>query len=348
MIDASLERHLADTKELLANWKMFRDLFNSAVKKEPIAPDKEMLFLRVKSKIAMLHDSYMEALKGDAKVAQNIIQLVERSITLKHVSQLSIAETKKFEIEWHESYLQVEETVGQLDEERQRLATVTVSKHRMTQMSAAIKRTLSSALHSAVFKLACVAVVLVAVLVALVAFDLIDKLYENPSTRKIAVMVYQGLRMAQPNLPYKSVVNELAPRGLPGGKPAYMASIGLRGGEKDQAAALARWKGFNGEFSAAEDLKGAVEYIKQEVTCTARKAPFEIHYFRFETVDKPKEIMERFGDFREEQGMARESNPDNQTTFFRKANVIILVGSKQNIDGCNFIREKVFGVKFES
>ncbi|MCX7044469.1 MAG: hypothetical protein NTX50_03145 [Candidatus Sumerlaeota bacterium] len=95
MIDPALEKKLEECKQIRECWRQFRDFFTLAVSKQPITHEKELEFLKVKSRLAILHDSYMEAIRSSPKTAQNIMIIVSRSITLKHVAELSIAETKK-------------------------------------------------------------------------------------------------------------------------------------------------------------------------------------------------------------------------------------------------------------
>jgi len=134
MINPLVERRFADCSELIESWRSFLDQFSTAVKAEDasaITTDSEQRFLEIKARIAMLHDSFMDSLKHDKNVGQNMLALVNRSITLRHMRKLSPSDQKKVEIEWHECYLLLNETVGQLGEERDRLANVNEFAHRM-------------------------------------------------------------------------------------------------------------------------------------------------------------------------------------------------------------------------
>ncbi len=134
MIDPIVERHNADCNELLEAWRAFLDQFNAAVKAEDasgLTPEVEQRFMEVKARIAMLHDSFLESLKHDKNIGQNMIALVNRAITLRHMRRLSASDQKKVEIEWHECYLLLNETVGHLAEERERLAEINEFSHNM-------------------------------------------------------------------------------------------------------------------------------------------------------------------------------------------------------------------------
>ena len=132
MQDPVLDRQLRDCKELAEAWRVFQDLFNAAIRGgDEITPNREQLFLEVKSKIAMLHDSFMDALKHDQQIGQNVFSICARCITMRHVGKMSQAETKKIEIEWHECYLLLNETVSTLDEEIGRLAAINATRYHM-------------------------------------------------------------------------------------------------------------------------------------------------------------------------------------------------------------------------
>ncbi len=137
MINPVIERQFADCTELLEAWRGFLDQFTSAVKAEDasgLTPEIEQRFMETKAKIAMLHDSFLESLKHDKNIGQNMLALVNRAITLRHMRRLSPSDQKKIEIEWHECYLLLNETVGHLGEERERLAGINEISHNISKI----------------------------------------------------------------------------------------------------------------------------------------------------------------------------------------------------------------------
>ncbi len=132
MIDLKLEKQLEDCRNLAATWRKFHDFFAIGVKGTDVTPDKEATFLENKSNIAMLHDVFMEVLTHDQNIGQNVLSIVSRCITLRHINKLSIAEIKKIEIEWHESYLLLNETIGYLEEKKEKLGTVSGFQYAMS------------------------------------------------------------------------------------------------------------------------------------------------------------------------------------------------------------------------
>lgn len=161
MIDPKLERRFADCNELLEVWRVFLDLVNRAVKPpKTTTPQLEQQFLNSKARIAMLHDSFVDSLKHDKQVGANMLQIVNRAITLRNLQKVTEAEARKMEIEWHEVYLLLNETVSTLNEERSKLAQVNEMAHNLKRFQEGIWVRSSAFLRSIYFKLIVFAVVM--------------------------------------------------------------------------------------------------------------------------------------------------------------------------------------------
>lgn len=125
MINPELERRYADCLELVDAWKSFLELVNKAIRTpEQINPAAEQQFLAAKARVAMLHDSFMAALKHDKQTGNNMIEIVNRAISLRLINRAIEAEQKKLELEWHEAFLLLNETVSSVNEEREALAKI--------------------------------------------------------------------------------------------------------------------------------------------------------------------------------------------------------------------------------
>jgi hypothetical protein len=171
MVDPELERQLNDCRVLLKLWSVFQQFFESAVSGEGVRPENEKKFLELKSRVAMLHDTFLEAVPegGAASVAQGMVENIVRSITLKHVNQLNGADVKKMQIEWHESYLLLNETIGHLEEKQIEISRVTKSQWQMMQMQRKVSRAIGDVVHNMVLR---VAIVVGAVLVATIVLPI--------------------------------------------------------------------------------------------------------------------------------------------------------------------------------
>ncbi|MEQ8820348.1 MAG: hypothetical protein RLY93_08885 [Sumerlaeia bacterium] len=167
MKDPIVERRYADCAELIEAWKNYLDMFSAAVKDESgsaVTPDTEQAFMDTKARIAMLHDSFLAAVKSEKKVAQNMIELVNRSITLRHLRKMSPSDAKKVEIEWHEAYMLLDDTVTHLRDERERLENINEFNYNMKKAVNRFTAMLGRGLRSIYFKLAVVLAVILGII----------------------------------------------------------------------------------------------------------------------------------------------------------------------------------------
>lgn len=175
MIDPVKERQYADCSELIDAWRQYLDMYNMVVtNKGETSPELEQRFLEVKARIAMLHDSFIEAVRHDKNVAQNMLSIVNRSITLKHLIHMGTADQKKIEIEWHETYLLLNETVSVLNEEREELADVNETTFKLKRLAERTLIKFKEITGHVVFKIALAIVIVVAVIIGVPAFGIYD------------------------------------------------------------------------------------------------------------------------------------------------------------------------------
>jgi hypothetical protein len=154
MINPDLERRYAQCQELVGAWKLFLDMVTRAVRNPDIInPQTEKQFLAAKARIAMLHDAFMDSLRHDKGVGTNMLEIVNRSITLRSMTRMSEAESKKLELEWHEAFLLINETVTTLAEEREELAGVNEFAFKMGKLKERVVVQLKSFFLSIYFKI---------------------------------------------------------------------------------------------------------------------------------------------------------------------------------------------------
>ena len=184
MIDPAVERQYADCKELLQFWRTFHEYFTIGVKGENLTHENEESFLELKSKIAMLHDSFMEALSHDQNIGQEVLNIITRAITLKHLNRQSAADIKKMEIEWHESYLLLNDTIGALEDKRSELSKVSETHFRAGKAAGVARQRASNFFGSFYLK---AAVILAVVLGGTVGVQL-SGMYDYNDLGKIGVL----------------------------------------------------------------------------------------------------------------------------------------------------------------
>ena len=354
MINPILEKQVADCREIRDQWHKFRDLFNSAInQQEPITQEKEMEFLKVKSAIAMLFDGYLDAIRSGQKIAQNVMTIVSRSITLKHVADLSLAESKKFEIEWHEAFLQMEETVTQLEEESKRLAQISGAAHMRRQMAARVTGALSGGVRSTGFKMGVILAIVLGLLGSAIYFDVGERLYANPNTRPWGVLVFNAMRALQPDMEFRSLVDEkVVPETLPRNKPGGWGDIQKvpeHEINKTQAAQVVQFESGSARFDGSADLMRAQEIAahKFEVMFDQRRMEMFILVFRMGTTDEAKQFMANFQRYMDQRAEAdRQSygdDPGMRISLFRKANLIVVTRCNEK-SARTWVRRNLFGV----
>lgn len=175
MIDPDLERRLADCSELMESWRRFLELTQQALKPpHNTSPQAEAQFLNTKARIAMLHDSFMESLKHDKATGSNMLEIVNRCITLRLMQKLSEPEQKKMEIEWHEVFLLLNETVSGLGEEKSRMAEINEWVFKAGKMQDVLKVRSRAFLSSIYLKIAVVLLAIAFVVWGVPALNIYD------------------------------------------------------------------------------------------------------------------------------------------------------------------------------
>lgn len=188
MINTDLDRRLADCQELVEAWRAFLNLINRAVKSgENVSPQMEQQFLNAKARIAMLHDSFMESLRHDKNVGANMLEIVNRAITLRTLKKVSESEARKVEIEWHEVFLLLNETVSNLNEERNELAEVNEFTFRIKKAQQFFLVRIKAFLSSIYFKVVLGIAIFIFVLWGVPAFGIYnyDELRNIPRLRPV-------------------------------------------------------------------------------------------------------------------------------------------------------------------
>lgn len=237
MEDPVLNRNLQEIKELQTRWNQFHDFVNMAMQQGPakITPQAEFKFLELKSRIAMLHDGFIGGSKQhDAKTAQNIIQIVADAILLKKVANSSPAERQKFEFDWNECFMLLNDTVSSQEDEKKRLAAINERSYRMAQRREMLRAKFHNFLHHPAFKWSIVMLVFLGATFGVQESGVYDfrHLYSNPPipmTKTIYknVVGYVVRPLLAKDLEYMDldevIINEQA--ALPQGVSAMAANI---------------------------------------------------------------------------------------------------------------------------
>src|SRR5262249_4881411 len=88
----------------------------------------------LKTRIAMLHDGFMQSLKHDQKVGQQVLGILGACILLRRIPLMNNAEVQKLELDWNEAYMLMNETIAGMEEERQKLANINEQTYKLNKM----------------------------------------------------------------------------------------------------------------------------------------------------------------------------------------------------------------------
>ena len=336
MIDPEIERQFADCQELLVLWREFHDFFSMAVKGEGITHDKEAEFLELKSQIAMLHDSFMDALTKDQNIGQEVLGIVSRSITLKHLNRQSVADIKKMEIEWHESYLLLNDTIGLLDEKRTELAGLSASQVRAGKAAGAARQHMNNILFSTYTKVA-------VVLVILAGAGIFVPWQSFASTPALVTPYRMGMlvvRMIAKDTPWGSIIATDADRlsssagSWPGSTQPFEEKRGA-----DKASAINALARRAPELQASLDK--SIEFREETIKNTAmgQEGEATVHTFRFPDVDTASSAESAASPLAKEMGQGVMSYQ-----YKRNHNVLSIMGSN-NSGFLNAVKVNIYDKK---
>jgi len=347
VIDPVLERRYADCRELMELWRRFHDYFKIAVAGKGITPEKEHEFINIKSRIAMLHDSFMECLEHDQNIGQNILSIVMRSITLRHIHRMSAAEIKKIELEWHESYLLLNETIGVLEDKRNQLADIKPSQYyRRLYIKKALDE-VKKFVASWVFK----AIVAIAVVMIGSFFFIqmggVDKLAEYPMTRNLILRFEDLIRIVAKEYPYRDLSVFTRMDRLP---PEFVEIKGVADPKDpnyspDRAMRIVSQKIGGGPNDFSQDLKQATEVRVERYSPGYAFGGTECvtWLFRMPSTELAQSIEKKYQTWK---NSLPPNAPPPDWTFFRKANVVGIAIGGDNIGRVRgWVREQYLHIR---
>jgi len=340
MIDLNLERRLSDCRELLTLWHKFHGYFALAVKGgNAITHEREAEFLDLKSRIAMLHDSFMESLRHDQEIGQHILSIIELSITLKHLGRLSMAEFKKMEIEWHESYLLLSETVASMEEQREVLEKVNPTKYKIERFKINFVLQLKAFFGGVMFRILLVLIGIPLGLVILNHFvPLKPKLQRYSIGRKLLTGGRNLWRNVNPSMPYEKIEEvRRKPRAetLETSTPIY---------DKKSASTLFSNAGITNDIMASNVL-----FKEEAYKIKNSQDKLFILMFLFpgeEGNDAAERCVQKFQSWLNSLSPERRTQIENRFVVFRINNVFISVDSPREAER-KTVKEIEFGVREE-
>lgn len=334
MEDPELNRNLEETKELHTRWGQFHDFFNMALKGEKINPQAEMKFLELKTRIAMLHDGFLQALTHDKDVGQNVLQILGACIMLKRVPVLSNAEVQKLEFDWNECYLLMTETISTLEEEKIRLSGINEKSYRLGQFRERVVVSVRGFFGGPYFK-ALVGIAVVGFIVLGVPmmgiYNYANLKADLPWTAPVYDRVAFFIRFFNTDFAYNTI-EEIDEETYPT-EPFFPNPRNLQGLTKDWFFSQAAASGYDtADLTEVKDLlDNHVKQFKKEIwqVAGARQSPLRAMYFLFDSTENAKKFLSL-----RQRGLAKRDQKGKdrvnaQVSFARRANLVFVFNSQE-------------------
>lgn len=345
MIDPELDRQYQDCEELLQYWQSFQNYYNMAIKGTGLTPENEEAFIQIKSRIAMLTDSFVDALKDEPQetvvVGNGIQKIVEASITLKILSKMDFATIRKAQLEWNESFILLTDTIGQLKHKREELAKISKTQAASAKIASTISQKTTGFLKSGGFKLAVGGSIAGVVLFFLFYVGLIHYMGDVPPARQLYnLIIDSGYRSVNPDYPWHKLNYLAEPSWHKAQRPLNTPE---RGGDTMDELLVKFARTGAGQIAAA--LKGGQMEFKG-TTITSKQTGLEqksaeIYYFRIKDNPTARDIKKAWSEL-----VARNNDVKRSFRLISEqkhlGNIIILVKTSDSDFG-NDIYVNVFG-----
>lgn len=117
-----IEAEMEEIQMLMKIWNQFYRVLTSTFFSEQADTknlDKE--FQRIKQIVAEHHGHFMKVIKKDFHIGQSVMTTVKRTISIDGFMGLSELEIRKTLIEWHDANILLNETLGSLECERDKI-----------------------------------------------------------------------------------------------------------------------------------------------------------------------------------------------------------------------------------
>ena len=348
MIDPELERQYHDCEELLTYWQNFHEYYDMAIAGKGLTPENEENFLQIKSRIAMLTDSFIDALKDEDQetlvAGQGIQKIVETSITLKILSKMDFATVRKAQLEWNESYILLTDTIGKLSNKREELSHISATQANLAKIGGTISQKTTAFLKSGGFKLAIFGGIVGAILFVVFYVGLIHKLGDIGPARPFYNLVIDVVyRSVQPDYPWKSV-DHLAPGSW---KMGSRYNEPVESGEKD-ADVYAALQNRMGDPSFVNGLKAdAVEFkaFKAETAQTGLAQKFAKYYLiRLKDTKTANDLADKWVEIVKARPAANIEDKYRIIHNKHYGNVLLIIYAEDK-DVANDMVVKVFGIE---
>jgi hypothetical protein len=115
-----LDRNIHVTREFMNDWLLFNQILSAYPSPGVNKAQLENQFLKIKSKLAREHQVIKECLGADYKFDPNTMNIVSNATNLETIYSQSEVAIKKLQNEWHRAFISINETLGSLEDKKNR------------------------------------------------------------------------------------------------------------------------------------------------------------------------------------------------------------------------------------
>lgn len=115
-----LERRVELTREFMNDWLLFNQILSAYPSPGVNKAQLENQFLKIKSKLARSHKVLRDTLQDDYHIDGNTMNIVSGATNLEAIYSQSEVAVKKLQTEWHRAFISINETLGSLEDKKQR------------------------------------------------------------------------------------------------------------------------------------------------------------------------------------------------------------------------------------
>lgn len=115
-----LERRHQMCVEFMNDWLLFNQILTAYPSPGVNKAQLENQFLKIKSKLAREHKVLKDTLQTDYNIDGNAMNIISSATSLEAIYAQSEVAVKKLQNEWHRAFISVNETLGGLEDKRDR------------------------------------------------------------------------------------------------------------------------------------------------------------------------------------------------------------------------------------
>lgn len=108
------EYRLQVIQEYLRLWAELFQFLDDEIREKKITPDDEKRFFQQVTILASRHLQLMEVAGEDMKKPEDMINILNESVSLSYIKTMPDAHFSKMQVDWHELFLELNKCLGKL------------------------------------------------------------------------------------------------------------------------------------------------------------------------------------------------------------------------------------------